>query len=654
MRTALKIAGYLIGGLVVLVLVLFGYYSFSRTTAISGAMDNAGAPAETLRVDGMAFRDLNKNGTLDPYEDRRNPVSVRVEDLTARMTTREKAGLLFHTFVVPGENGELAGPLNLMNLLPVQVALFEKKMSVFNLFEIGSPTETARWHNRVQRLAERTRLGIPVTFSSDPRHTARDEGGTIGHYMEGFSHWTEPIGMAATRDTGLVRRFGQIAAQEYQAIGIHTALHPLADLATEPRWSRISGTFGEDAELAAAMTAAYVRGFQGDSLGPSSVATMTKHFPGGGPQEDGWDPHFRYGKNQVYPGDNFEYHVLPFRAAIDAGTAQMMPYYGVPVGQTDEAVGFGFSREMIAGLLQDSLGYDGIVCTDWSLITQPEIFGIGVDTFIPIAGVKDYGVEDLTPPQKVQKALNAGVDQFGGESSPQHVMQLIEAGTLSESRLDRSIRKLLALKFELGLFDDPYVSVEHAAQRTGTDEARRLGYESQLRSQVLLTNKSVDGEPILPLEPDVRVYAQNLDSAVVARHGTVVETPDEADVALLNLKPPYNPERSGRLHQGRLYYTEDELAPILDIARQTPTVVTVYLERPLVLPQLADATRAILGNFGATDRAILDVLFGQSPPTGQLPFEMPSSWDAVQNQHEDVPFDSDDPLFPFGHGLTYE
>ena len=152
------------------------------------------------------------------------------------------------------------------------------------------------------------------------------------HRRQSFSQWPEPIGLAATGDAALVQQFGDIARQEYLAVGIRVALHPMADLATEPRWARINGTFGEDAELASRMVSAYIRGFQGEKLGPHSVACMTKHFPGGGPQKDGEDPHFSYGKDQVYPGNNFDYHLIPFEAAFQAGTAQIMPYYGMPVG----------------------------------------------------------------------------------------------------------------------------------------------------------------------------------------------------------------------------------------------------------------------------------------------------------------------------------
>ena len=131
-----------------------------------------------------------------------------------------------------------------------------------------------------------------------------------------------------------------------------------------------AGTFGEDAELAARLVAAYIRGFQGESLGPDSVACMTKHFPGGGPQHDGEDPHFPYGREQVYPGGNFDYHLIPFEAALAAGTAQIMPYYGMPVGTALEEVGFGFNRGVITALLRERYGFDGVVCTDWGLLND--------------------------------------------------------------------------------------------------------------------------------------------------------------------------------------------------------------------------------------------------------------------------------------------
>ena len=427
MKKALSISSTFLIFIAAVILILFTWFYLSRAVPIWSAQSKMGPPADTLYTDGQPFRDLNKNGLLDTYEDHRIPVEVRVEDLLSQMTAEEKAGLFYHSFITPGENGELAGPLNLMNLIPVESALFNKKMHFFNLFEIPPGREAARWLNHIQGLAERTRLGIPVTISSDPRHTALKEGAAIGFHTVGFSNWTEPLGFASIRDTSFIRKFGEIAANEYRAIGIHTALHPMVDLATEPRWGRISGTFGEDAELTANLGAAYIRGFQGDSLTSSSVSVMTKHFPGGGPQNDGWDAHFSYGQDQAYPGDNFDYHLTPFLKAIEAGTAQMMPYYGVPVGQTSEDVAFAFNREILTDLLRDSLQYDGIICADWGVINSVDLFGF---EYVPHRG---FGVEEMTPEERTLKAIEAGVDQFGGESSPEQLVTLVNSGLLPES-----------------------------------------------------------------------------------------------------------------------------------------------------------------------------------------------------------------------------
>ena len=250
-------------------------------------------------------------------------------------------------------------------------------------------------------------------------------------------------GLAAIGDEELVEEFAYIARQEYIAVGLRSALHPMADLATEPRWARINGTFGEDNQLAAKLTGAYIRGFQGAELNAQSVACMTKHFPGGGPQKDGEDPHFVYGREQVYPGDNFDYHLPPFEAAFEAGTAMIMPYYGMPIGTEHEPVGFAFNKGIITGLLREKYGFDGVVCTDWGTLTDAEIAG----TPFP---ARAWGVEHLSLGERIVKSLQAGIDQFGGEACPEALVELVRNGQVSEARLDISARRLLRDKFRLG------------------------------------------------------------------------------------------------------------------------------------------------------------------------------------------------------------
>jgi beta-glucosidase len=609
------------------------------------SLDGKAAEPATFDVDGRRLRDLNGNGQLDPYEDPRRPLEERIDDLLARMTLAEKAGLMFHPPIGIGDEGELVEDQSLFAGDGTTRLVAERHLTHFNIYGSPDARRTAEWHNRLQRLAEGTRLGIPVTISSDPRHSFDDNAASVA--AGSFSQWPEPIGLGATRDEELVRRFGDIARQEYRAVGIHVALHPMADVATEPRWARTVGTFGEDFELVGRLSAAYIRGFQGDELGPGSVACMTKHFPGGGPQADGEDPHFPYGKDQVYPGGRFEDHLRPFESALAAGTAQVMPYYGRPVGTDLEPVGFGFNRDVITGLLRGRFGFDGVVCTDWALVS---------DMTMPDGTVweaKAWGVEGLDAAERLVKIVEAGCDQLGGEALPELLVELVEAGRLPESRIDESARRILRDKFRLGLFDDPYVDPEAAVAICGHEEFRAAGAEAQRRSLVLIAN-----EGLLPLSTGARIYVDGLDGKAAAAYGEVVETPSDADAAIVFRNAPYEP-RSGTFieqffHAGSLEYPADERDRVLELAHSVPAIFVVHLDRPAILTELAAACSALVGTFGASPEAILDVVFGRFSPSGKLPFELPSSMAAARRQLPDVPCDSERPLFPLGHGLTYD
>src|SRR6478736_10470407 len=417
-----------------------------------------------------------------PWLDAAAPVEERVALLLEAMTLEEKAGLFFHTMITIGDLDE-ANPI--FGTPSARDFVDGRLMSHFILLGAApSGREIAAWHNALQRLAASTRLGIPVTLSTDPRHSFTDNPGTA--MMAGpFSQWPEPLGLAALRDEETVERFGDIARQEYTAVGLRVALHPQVDLATEPRWARQVATFGEDADLSGRLGAAYIRGFQGDEFGQGSVSTMTKHFPGGGPQKDGEDPHFSYGREQVYPGGQFEHHLKPFEAAFEAGTRQVMPYYGMPVGTQYDEVGFGFNKSVITGLLRERFGFDGLVCTDWGLINDAEIFGQPFPA-------RAWGVEHLTPRERMVKVLEAGVDQFGGEACPELLVELVESGDITEARLDASARRLLREKFVLGLFDQPYVDVERAGVVVGSAEFVAAGEAAQRASITVLTNEATD------------------------------------------------------------------------------------------------------------------------------------------------------------------
>jgi len=604
-----------------------------------------GNEAPTLTQDGITFRDLNKNGKLDIYEDPRRPIEERVEDLLKQMTLEEKAGMMFHTMIGMNKDGTLMEKMGMFPLPQTSDMVARRLMNHFNILFGSDPRHMAEWHNHVQKLAEQTRLGIPVTISTDPRHVFSENPlASLGGGS--FSPFPETTGLASTRDVELVQQFGDIARQEYLAVGIRLALHPMVDLATEPRWCRANGTFGEDVELTSQMAAAYIRGFQGETLGKDSIACMTKHFPGGGPQKDGEDAHFPYGREQVYPGNQFDLHLKPFEAAFEAGTSQIMPYYGMPIGTAHEEVGFGFNKSVITGLLREKYGFDGIVCTDWSLLTPMRVFGR------EILPARAWGVEHLSREERTQKILEAGVDQFGGEACPEVIVKLVREGKVSEERIDQSIRRLLREKFRLGLFDNPYVDVDAAEKIVGNPEFRKVGELAQRKSIVLLKND----KQALPLKSGLKFYTEGVKPEALTPYGEVVTDVSKADIAILRLSAPYEKRKGlaeGWFHAGDLDFKEPEKSRILNILDQVPTVVDIYLERPAVIPEIAERSAALLGSFGASDGAVLDVIFGKFAPQGKLPFELPSSMEAVRNQKEDLPYDSKDPLFKFGHGLSY-
>jgi beta-glucosidase len=573
-----------------------------------------------------------------------------VADLLSQMTIEEKAGMMFISGTRVNDDGSLkdtvgTGPW--ARFPQANKLMDEKKITHMNIWAAPPPKQLATWYNNVQKAAEASRLGIPVSIASDPRHYFSNN--IFAMAANGFSQWPEQLGFAAIGDEELIRKFGDIARQEYLAVGLRIALHPMADLATEPRWPRISGTFGEDAKLSARMVKAYILGFQGEQLGPQSVATMTKHFSGGGPQKEGLDSHFEFHKGQTYPGNNFNYHLIPFDAAFEAHTASIMPYYGIPTDQTSENVGFGFNKDIVTKLFREKYKFDGVVCTDWGLITD---VNMGVATWYARA----WGVEKLSEKERVQKVIDAGCDQFGGEKCPELIVELVKEGKVMESRIDESVKRLLRQKFILGLFDNPYIDVAKAEQSVGKSAWKQLGEETQRKSLTLLKND----KKILPLaEGKLKIYIQNVNPEVAARYGTVVKTPKEADIAIIRLMAPWIPFETKnplarQFHHGDLDFKGTKKDSIVQLLKTVPTIVDLYLDRPSVIPEISRHAKGLLINYGASDAALFDVIFGKAKPMGKLPFELPSSMEAVRNQKEDVPYDSKDPLYKFGFGLSYE
>lgn len=485
-----------------------------------------------LAINGLSFKDLNKNGKLDKYEDWRLSADERAKDLAGKMTVEQIAGLMLysaHQAIPANAKGFGAGayngkPIDESGMQAYDISdqqkafLKEDNLRHILVTRVKSPEVAARWNNNVQAFVEGLGLGIPANNSSDPRNGVVSNaeynigaGGTI-------SMWPESIGMAATFDPQLVEQFGHIAAQEYRALGIATALSPQIDLATEPRWSRFPGTFGENPQLSADMARAYVDGFQTSTgaaeikngWGFNSVNAMVKHWPGGGPEEGGRDAHFAYGKFAVYPGNNFQAHLVPF---VDGAfklngktkkASAVMPYYTISYNQDkkyNENVGNSYSKYIITDLLRDKYGYDGVVCTDW-MITADE--GKTPDVFLG----KTWGVEKLSVAERHYKILMAGVDQFGGNNAAGPVLEAYQMGVkehgeaFMRNRFEQSAVRLLRNIFNTGLFENPYLDPEASTKIVGNAGFMKAGYEAQLKSIVLLKNKA----QVLPIAKSKTIY----------------------------------------------------------------------------------------------------------------------------------------------------
>jgi len=625
-----------------------------------------------LQVDGLRFKDLNRNGTLEPYEDWRLTPAARAQDLVGRMTLDEKAGTMMHgTARSDGPMG-VAGMGARYDTAANRALVAGASVTSMITRLAGDPAILAAENNTLQEIAEGTRLGIPLTISTDPRHRFQYVPGASSE-TRGFSQWPEPLGFAALGDTGLMRRFGDIARQEYRAVGIHMALSPQADLATEPRWGRINGTFGENADLAERLVRAYVEGFQHGAAGvdTGSVLTVVKHWVGYGAATEGYDSHSFYGRFATFPGQNLDYHVRPFLGAFAAKAAGVMPTYSILEGATwngqpIEPVGAAFNRQILTEMLRGQYGFSGVILTDWAITNDcrarcREGAPAGERPTFADVGMP-WGVEELPMRARFVKAVLAGVDQFGGTERADLLVEAVRAGELPEARLDSSVVRVLTQKLALGLFEDPYVEPEAAVARVGAAAFRTAGIDAQRRALVLLENK---GE-LLPLQSagrgrPLRVVLRGIAAEAATREGwTVVDDPRQADVAIVRLSTPFEALHPGYLfgvwiHEGSLAFRDGDpdYEAFKQLSAMVPTIVTVYLERPAILAPIRDRARAVIANFGVSDQALLDVLTGRAAPLGKLPFEIPASMEAVGAQRPDVPHDSPLPLYPFGFGRSY-
>ena len=632
----------------ILVLIYFGF-SIKWANETSDIEALLGDVAPKLLIDGHNHRDLNKNGILDVYENPNESIHDRVENLISQMTIEEKSGAMFFNMIGVNEDGSIMEHPNFSDPFSFLMGsslekLVIKKMNHFNTRASYDKEKMLSWYNAIQKVAERSRLGIPITIASDPRHGVPETFGA-SIYTPYFSKWPSALGMGATRDSLLVYEHAKIVREEYKALGIRVALGPMADIATEPRWARINGTFGEDAELNSKLITAYIKGIQGDSIDVNSVAAMVKHFPGSGPLDKGKDSHFPPGI-QSYRGNNFEHHLKPFEAAFKAGVSSVMPFYSIPKGITSEDVGAGYNKDIITGLLRERYNFKGIICTDWAIISDLEPLGI---KFKPASA---HGVEKLNTDERLVKIIAAGVDMIGGESLSLELAELIKSGKIDESRIDESLRRIMDQKFRLGLFDSPYLNSE-ALNSLNNPESNSKGIEAQKKSLVLLKNLN----NFLPLKKQTKVYLYGFDTNPSSEFE--VTSLENAEVIIAKVKTPNEGVESEYIMEklmggGTLDFSNEVIEELLPLFNSKPTILVMNLQRSAVLTKIEGLSKAIIADFDVDEKIILELIQGNFSPTGKLPIELPSSIKAVEDQLEDLPFDSKNPLYEFGHGLSYK
>jgi len=578
--------------------------------------------------EGLKFRDLNNNGKLDVYEDWRQPMDKRVSNLVSLMTSEELIGQLFYERVVVTIDGGAA------SIKVAEQYIKDKNIFAFANDGTAHPSVVAAYSNSIQEIAERTRLGIPVTFHS---HGGRPDNSLT------WTSFPSPLGMGAANDLDLIEKWGEILAAEYRAMGIHVRIYPMIDVATEPRWSRIQDLFSEDANKVADIALAYLKGSRGENGGPAIISEF-KHFPGGGAAPAGKDPHVKEGSVYTFPGNNFEYHLIPWKAVINAGARRIMPYYYVNA-KYNPNVAQSFSSEVLTDLLRNELGYDGIISSDWRAVSDR---AYGVDTNI------------VNQKERYLMTFNAGMEDLAIGQKPELVKELVEEGKLPIKKVKEVVSKLLEDKFTLGLFDNPYVDPQKAAEIVGSKEHRAISMRAHRESTVLLTNNN----DLLPLEAGkvdaqsgkircLKIFGYNLDTEVADNYGIMVDDPDEADLAIICVEPFGQGDQA---NPGTLAFPRGTEAIINSVSKSgVPTILAVDFVRPGVIPSgVTDAVDAMFARFGSNDTALLDIIFGRFNPTGKLPVQIPSSPESVQNQVEDVPFDIENPAFDFGFGLSYK
>ena len=632
---------------------------------------------ETLTIKGKVFKDLNANGKLDNYENWELSVEKRVADLISKMTLEEKAGLMIIPEFQDIEGSKMEQPNNLI----------DQHARYFIYRDTPSADVIANINNQLQEKTEGTRLGIPAILISNPRNhfttigkisdiekaenyyvNAKDEPGQ-------FSIWPDSLGLAATRDLDLIKEFAQIARKEWTATGFRKMYGYNADVATDPLWPRIQETFGEDPKLVSDINYTLIKGFQGEELDETSVSLTTKHFPGGGARKQGRDPHFKEGSFNIYPteGSLQKYHLPPFKAAIEAGTTSILPYYAYPSNESAEQglphysenqqfeeVGFAFNKAFLTDLLREKLGFKGYVNTDTGAVAD-----------------RAWGVEHLSLEERIAKAINAGSNISSGRKDPQPLIKAVKQGLVNEEQINQSVAYLLTEMMKLGLFENPYVNPKRALEVINNPASQEKADLAHRKSIVLLRND----RNLLPLNDqkikDIKLYVemftsgnQNANTIALRKdiqkyHSdiTLTDRLEEATHALVWILPKQDLlSRPSHITIGPETKIHNKNR-IFEIQKTVPTITVINFSSPWLIQEIEPNAAAVIGTFGVKTEALMDVIRGKFNPTGKLPLTIPASQEAVANEKGDVPGFDESPSYVYqaksgdkygyGFGLSY-
>ena len=653
-----------------------------------------------LKVDGKFFKDSNNNQQLDTFEDWRLPAEARAAAIVETLTMEQMASFIFNNLYcnplvktlaeATREDGTI-DPKTMFTHSEVAQETLVAGRSGFNL-----PNDTDILNNGLRHAVYRGNWGYAPSVVALLNNVGNMYSEYVavrdGETMLPFTLISNPISaghvnnmalaaavmgdVANGGDYSMIEEYAEMDRQMWVAAGIRQMYGPQIDLATDPRWARNSGTYGEVPEVVAGITTALVAGYQQGTEGVQleGVSLSIKHFPGDGAAENGYESHTYQGQWRIYttPGSLEKYQLVGFQAACDAGVSSIMPCYSRDttdprsVEQTyrgvvipADQVGSAYSHTMMQTLLTEAMGFKGFINTD-SGILQTQTFG----------------VETLTYPERYAKLINNGVGAIGAGFDFMDVREAVNTGLLTIEQLRAVVASRLWREIDQGRIDNPYCDLAnadavHTANTTG--EAAEKIYLSQLKSVVLLKNKG----NVLPLNDTTKtIYIasftgkgenegtlNSLTAEFQAKGFTVVEDAEEADILYIDVQPTYNGTTGNNTAMGVIDLVEeaevpavvvnalrvdgqtantqiptgelmevttveeiDEIAELAEEAHERGAIViaAIKVTQPWILTNLEPHVDGLIAQFGVPEKAQIAVVTGEYNPTGKLPITMVS------------------------------